>query len=90
MTDIFNLQHEIDRLIDSIEKSNFYLQRLRKALVESKRCDHSKVADYPWEHDSGYGKQTIITGKRCLHCLFVDLWGRGHFVDPETFVSNLY
>jgi len=46
------------------------------------RCDHSKTEPYRWEWDSGYGQQTSIVGKRCVYCLFVDLWSRGRFIDP--------
>ena len=46
-------------------------------------CDHSDTEPYEWEHDNGYGRQTMIIGKRCVHCWFVDLWNRGNFVDPK-------
>jgi len=45
-------------------------------------CDHSETEPYTWEHDSGYGVQRDINGKRCSYCGFVDLWDRGRFIDP--------
>ena len=45
-------------------------------------CDHSKTEPYTWEHDTGYGVQRDITGKRCSYCGFIDLWSRGQFINP--------
>ncbi len=45
-------------------------------------CDHSKNELYMWESDNGYGRQTMIAGRRCSYCGFIDLWHRGRFVDP--------
>lgn len=60
-------------------------ERLRQVLLDSKICDHSLVDNYEWEHDNGYGRQTMIKGKRCSYCWFIDLWDRGNFIDPKDF-----
>lgn len=51
-------------------------------------CDHSNTEPYVWEHDNGYGRQSKIEGKRCLDCLFVDLWNRKSFIDPRDVRSD--
>ena len=43
------------------------------------QCDHSKTEDYTWEWDSGYGRQEMLKGKRCLFCWAVDNWNNGRF-----------
>lgn len=62
--------------------------RLRKALVRAEQalrayeaelvpiCDHPSeyVREYRWEHDNGYGRQTIINGKRCSICSAIKHW----------------
>lgn len=44
------------------------LDAARSALA--KDCDHPMryVDDYSWEHDNGYGRQTMRTGKLCGIC----------------------
>jgi hypothetical protein len=44
-------------------------------------CEHPSdmVVDYTWEHDDGYGRQTMITGKQCVVCFAKDHWNRGMF-----------
>jgi hypothetical protein len=62
------------------------IYNLRRKLRDN--CDHSETQSYVWEHDNGYGKQTNITGKRCVFCWFVDLWNRGNFIDPSSIDSE--
>lgn len=42
----------------------------------SKSCDHPDryVMDWQWEHDNGYGRQTMIDGKRCGICGATKNW----------------
>lgn len=42
-------------------------------------CDHSSSKEYRWEHDNGYGRQTMISGRICVYCRAIDPWGRGDF-----------
>jgi hypothetical protein len=57
-----------------------------QSLIERLRpiCDHSETEPYVWEHDSGYGVQTDVTGKQCSYCGAVDFWSRGRFIDRGT------
>lgn len=50
-------------------------------------CDHAKTEDYRWEHDNGYGRQTMNTGKRCVFCGWIKLYSHDHskFMDPTDF-----
>ena len=47
-------------------------------------CDHTQTALHGWEHDNGYGRQTQMTGKRCVFCGWVDLWNNNRFTDPRN------
>lgn len=40
----------------------------RKAL--GNKCQHppEHVVESPWEHDNGYGRQSMIVGLRCVLC----------------------
>lgn len=44
------------------------VERLRQLLACG--CAHPEKyqAEYRWEHDNGYGRQTMIMGKRCSLC----------------------
>lgn len=39
-------------------------------------CKHPSfaVVDYTWEHDNGYGKQSMVTGERCMICRSEKHW----------------
>jgi hypothetical protein len=71
-----------------IDKNTVEMRRLSVETVFLRQglrvvgCNHPVTEDYKWEHDNGYGRQTTISGKRCVHCLWVDLWNRGSFIDP--------
>lgn len=32
------------------------------------KCTHTAQETYQWEHDNGYGKQSMNTGLRCILC----------------------
>lgn len=57
------------------------------ALVASLQgiCDHAKTEDYRWEHDNGYGRQSMNAGKRCVFCGWISLWNNNSFTDPKEF-----
>jgi hypothetical protein len=52
-------------------------------------CDHAKTEDYRWEHDNGYGRQSMTTGKRCVFCGWIKLYSHDHskFTDPKDFTD---
>lgn len=78
-------QSAIKHHLENLRGTQLTIELLRKHLQGN--CDHSETEDYKWEHDNGYGRQTMITGKRCVFCLWVDLWSRGHFIDPAEISS---
>lgn len=39
-----------------------------KAAIITEGCLHPDPEPYQWEHDDGYGRQTMITGRRCRFC----------------------
>lgn len=55
-------------------------ETLRNLLKDG--CAHPAefVEEYKWEHDNGYGRQTMITGKRCKLCFATNNWGSKHWV----------
>lgn len=77
MRTVQDLQREIIQTETEIRHLHDRLGFLRSGLLEI--CDHSQTESYVWEHDNGYGRQTMITGKRCVFCLKVDRWNRGVF-----------
>lgn len=50
------------------------IERLRARL---RTCTHSHTDDYEWEHDNGYGRQSRVTGERCVVCMMHRAW-KGH------------
>jgi hypothetical protein len=85
MSTIKNIQARIDAKRRLVAKLQSEIAQLITKLHNN--CDHSTTHLYRWEHDNGYGVQHYINGKRCSHCGFIDLWGRGHFLDPEDFTE---
>ena len=71
---ILKCKRRIDKLYGEI--TNFQVQ-LRTI------CDHQNPEVYQWEHDNGYGRQSWIKGKRCVHCGFIDAWSNGNFQPRE-------
>jgi len=55
------------------------LDAARAALGDT--CTHPAkyVKPHVWEHDNGYGRQTMHTGAWCSLCLAYDLWKNGRW-----------
>ncbi len=70
-------QEHLKELLKMRVRITFEIENLRASLRQA--CDHSETEPYMWEHDNGYGRQTLVIGKRCVYCLFVDLWDRNNF-----------
>lgn len=53
------------------------VEEQRKMLAAD--CQHPTefVQDYEWEHDNGYGQQTMHTGLSCTICRKVNRWKQG-------------
>lgn len=80
-TEVKQTQQKLLRTREKIKQ----LYELSSALVQKLQgtCDHSLVAPWDWEHDNGYGRQSMIKGQRCLYCGWVDWWNRGTFRNPD-------
>lgn len=37
-------------------------------------CDHPLVEIFQWEHDTGYGRQSKVSGERCTLCGLERRW----------------
>lgn len=67
-----------------------YAAKIKAARARNTRCTHKYREDYKWEHDNGYGRQTMITGERCLSCdarnawkePFAPSWSRPEGLEP--------
>jgi hypothetical protein len=70
-------------LYEQAKKVAFYankkVEELKNRLATG--CPHPKehVKPYQWEHDNGYGRQSMVDGKHCSICGAIDSWGRGMF-----------
>lgn len=53
------------------------IERLRKQLGKDCRHPVEHRHDFQWEHDNGYGRQTMITGVYCRLCKAEQHW-KGH------------
>lgn len=48
------------------------IEAARKEL--GKACSHSETEAFRWEHDDGYGRQSMCNGLRCLICGRENRW----------------
>lgn len=78
--------NEKQQKIEQNGKEISRLFRETETLIEDLKkegCDHCKTEPFRWEWDSGYGRQTMQNGNRCVFCRATDPWGRGNFSQPE-------
>ena len=62
-----NLEDEIMKVKDRADKSEArYCKKISLLRSKLKNCKHKYTVEYQWEHDNGYGRQTMISGLRCL------------------------
>lgn len=56
----------------------------------AKACTHPEefVTNYRWEHDNGYGRQSMHTGRICGICLKRDPWVTGNFYAAEQLTGD--
>lgn len=80
------IQQQIDDARDTWRLAGSKIEVLTVEL-KAIGCDHPKTEDYIWEHDNGYGRQSMTKGKRCTYCWFVDFWNRGNFIDPSEITA---
>lgn len=77
------LQNMLETRREEIGLLHAEISSITALLLLAGTCDHSKTEQYMWEHDTGYGVQRMIEGKRCSYCGCVDLWNRRAFIDPS-------
>lgn len=56
----------------------------------SKNCKHPAefVTTYRWEHDNGYGRQSMHTGYLCTICRARDPWQDKRFIAEKDFNTD--
>lgn len=57
-----------------IARINDRLELMRKQLAVDCKHPSSAVYEFDWEHDNGYGRQTMMKGERCLICRAEKRW----------------
>lgn len=64
------------RALVSAHKANQRVSALRQELAAD--CQHPPefVVEYRWEHDNGYGSQSMCTGRTCQVCGVKDPYRR--------------
>ena len=86
MSSVKSIQKELLKKKETITKLYKEIYELEKELhadtTGKNICDHSKTEEFHWEHDNGYGRQSKMTGKRCVYCGWKDLWNHGRFCNP--------
>jgi hypothetical protein len=62
------------RALGKAREYNARAETIRAELA--KTCEHpsSVVTDFTWEHDNGYGRQSMVTGQRCTVCRAEKRW----------------
>ena len=71
MSELRDVQDELRKALSTRRRLlahwNAKIAELRDRLGEV-GCDHPETTEYTWEHDSGYGHQSTVTGLRCDLC----------------------
>jgi len=65
------------------EKIRKLYQEINDIKGKMGKCTHAFYHPYSWEHDNGYGRQSMHKGRRCSTCGAVDLWNDGGWVTQE-------
>lgn len=81
--EVKRLQRNLLRKREQVGRLHTECQLLKQSLQGI--CDHSQTEDYRWEHDNGYGRQSMHTGKRCVFCGWIRLHEDKYseFIDPK-------
>jgi hypothetical protein len=82
---VFQIQKELTKKREKSSKLRDEIDGLVKQLQGV--CDHSQTDAYQWEHDNGYGRQSKMSGKRCMYCGWIDLWNNGTFHNPKDITA---
>lgn len=62
------------KFIEAAIQASAEAEKIRVMLAANCKHDPEHVEDWPWEHDDGYGRQKMITGKRCRLCHARKCW----------------
>lgn len=87
------LQKDLERrLLKAMESERNSAKRWAAKVKEIRElvipnCTHSKVEEYRWEHDDGYGSQKRMTGLQCVLCDAKKPWGltMGQWIKAKDF-----
>jgi hypothetical protein len=74
------------KLLASAAQAQVEAEEIRKRLSEG--CNHPEqfVEDWQWEHDNGYGRQTMVNGKMCKLCRARKHWTHSaHWMTEEEY-----
>ena len=63
----------VQKKYDSLMKQHEGRVRILRVAVGDK-CSHLIQEDFRWEHDDGYGRQSMHTGKHCVICDKKNRW----------------
>lgn len=81
-----NLEKEIQTILKTIQLLENEVEHMKKSIGDD--CTHAYQCPYTWEHDDGYGRQSLIKGKSCSTCEAIDLWNDGIWVALEDLVRS--
>jgi len=73
------------KMLDKLEADAAKAQKRANACRGklAKDCKHLRTEEYRWEHDNGYGRQSMQSGTICKICYKVDLWNSGRFLSSD-------
>lgn len=71
-----------------LERSKKKVKELESKFKKSGRCSHPEITKFKWEHDNGYGVQTMLDGLQCKICNKINHWPHpdgsgGQWSNPE-------
>lgn len=73
--EILKLLRKEKRLRLAYDKRRLALAaEIGRARAKLKHCSHPLREPFEWEHDNGYGRQSMNDGERCLVCGKQNRW----------------
>lgn len=74
-TKLAEMVQRLDKMRRAFHKRERALETAIKAEQKKLRsCSHSMTESFRWEHDDGYGRQSMNDGLRCLVCGKENRW----------------
>jgi hypothetical protein len=75
---------KLDELDKKIKNLQIARETLRKFMARNCKHPYHEVTEFAWEHDDGYGRQTMLSGLKCGIC-----YKSQHFYGPNVTKDNL-